>query len=101
LGQIKKYKQKGVHFLYIHREDFHKFVQFTFDLAKAVKNSPEISPSRKIAFMNYANKVMLEQIFVDGVDKENLDSAQAFVELSVSTILESKEMLDLLEILIN
>jgi len=99
LGQIKKYKQKGVNFLYIRREDFHKFVQFTFDLAKAVKNSPEISPAKKIAFMNYANKVMLEHVFVEGLGKETLDSAQAFVELSVSTILESKEMLDLLELL--
>jgi response regulator RpfG family c-di-GMP phosphodiesterase len=99
LGQIKKYKQKGVNSLYIRREDFHKFVQFTFDLAKSVKNSPEISPGKKIAFMNYANKIMLEQVYVEGLNKETLESAKAFVELSVGTILESKELLDLLELL--
>jgi HD-GYP domain-containing protein (c-di-GMP phosphodiesterase class II)/ActR/RegA family two-component response regulator len=99
LGQIKKYKQKGVNHLYIRREDFHKFVQFTFDLARAIKNNPEVAPSKKIAFLNYANKVMMEQVFVEGLNKENLESAKAFVELSVSTILESKEMLDLLELL--
>lgn len=99
LAQMKKFKEKGVGHLYIRNDDFHKFVQFTFEVASAVTKSTEISPERKLAFLNYANKIMLEKIYNDGLDQETYAETAAFVGLSVKTVLQSGEVLNLLEVL--
>ncbi|MCC2678598.1 MAG: hypothetical protein K0R29_1174 [Pseudobdellovibrio sp.] len=99
LAQIKKFKQKGVNHLYIRKEDFSKFVQFTFDLAKSVSSHPSISPAKKIAFLDHAHKVIMGNIFKEGLDQQSYEATADFVSLSVGTVLESHEVLDLLEVL--
>jgi len=99
LAQLKKFKQKGVKSLFILKEDFSKFVHFTFEMAKAVSADPVISPAKKIAYLDHANKVIMENIFKEGLDQDSFESTAAFVGLSVATVLESQEVLNLLEVL--
>lgn len=99
LGQIKKFKEKGVNYLYIRKDEFYKFVEFTLDLAAAVSKSSQIPSAKKIAFLDYANKIMMEKVFNEGLDEESFNAVVEFAGLSVNTVLQSHEIMTLLEIL--
>jgi putative nucleotidyltransferase with HDIG domain len=93
--QIKKYKERGLSFLHIRKEDFSKLVGFNVQLSKVVVGS-EVDHQKKLNFMKYTGEVLLEKVFVDGLDKETFKAAQSFLTGTVSVLAESKENMDLL-----
>lgn len=99
--QLTNYKNRGIKFLYILKEDFSKLVQFNLGLVKLMKDREEISPEKKANFMKYTGEVLLERTFIEGVNKEILQDVSSFVNLTVDTIADSKENFDLLQILKN
>lgn len=99
--QLKNYKDRGIKFLYILKEDFNKLVSFNLDLAKLMKDRNEISPEKKANFMKYTGEIILERTFVDGINKENLKDVTSFIGLTVDTVTQSKDNFDLLNILKN
>lgn len=99
--QLTNYKNRGVKFLYILKEDFNKLVQFNFGLVKLMKDRDDISPEKKANFMKYTGEVLLERTFIEGVNKEIIQDVSSFVSLTVETMLQSKENYDLLQVLKN
>jgi len=97
--QIQKYKEKGVRYLHIHREDFGKLVGFNLEMAKIIAGNESISHEKKMNFMKYTGEVILEKAFVDGVDKESFDEARDFLSTSINIMTDSSESFDLLELL--
>ncbi len=97
--RIAFYKEKGLKYLYIAKEDFSKLVEFNLNVAHLIKDRSDISQEKKINFMKYTGEAILERAFVEGVDKESLGEAQDFLNLTISTISESKETVDLLNLL--
>lgn len=99
--QIEKYRSHGLKFLYICRTDFSKLVGFNLELGKVLKNSASVSPEKKLNFMKYTGEVILENAFINGVDKECFDEAKDFLSMTVSAIGESSECYNMLNLLNN
>lgn len=97
--RIDTYKQKGIKFLHIAREDFGKLVGFNLQVAKLLKNNDTVDHEKKISFMKYTGEVLLEKAFVEGVDQESFDEARDFLTTTISVLTDSKETLDLLDVL--
>lgn len=99
--QLRHYKERGVKFLYILKEDFNKLVSFNLDLVKIMKDRPDVSPEKKANFMKYTGEVLLERTFVEGINKESLKDVNSFISLTVDTVTQGQENFDLLSILKN
>lgn len=97
--KLALYKEKGLRYLYILKGDFNKLISFNLGLAKIMKDRNEISETKKLNFLKYTGEVILERTFINGVDKESLKDAKAFLELTLSAVTESDESLELLDVL--
>lgn len=97
--KLAQYKDKGLKFLYILKEDFSKLINFNIGLAKLMKDRPEISEQKKMQFLKYTGEILLERAFMDGLDKETIQEAKDFLEITMSTVKESEETMDLLTVL--
>ncbi len=97
--RVTFYKDKGLKYLYILKEDFGKLVNFNLNVAHLIKNRNDISQEKKMNFMKYTGEVILEKAFIDGVDKQSFTEAHDFLNLTVETISEYKETFDLLNML--
>lgn len=97
--KLTQYKEKGLKYLYILKEDFSKLVDFNLGLAKIMKGRPEISDQKKINFLKYTSEILLERIFIDGLNKKSMIEAKSFLDLTMTTVSESSENLDLLTML--
>lgn len=99
--QISKYKQKGVRFLYLKREDFSQLVQFNLEFSKLVKESARITLTQKMVFLDKLSEIVLEEVYADGLDEDSFEAVSTFVQMAVATISESAEIYSLLDILQN
>ena len=99
--QLSQYKSKGIKFLYILKEDFHKLVNFNLNLVKIMKDRNDVTHEKKVGFLKYTGEALLERTFIDGIDKESLQEVNSFVTLCVDTITDSTESFELLSILNN
>jgi len=97
--RVEHYKEKGLKYLYIAKEDFGKLVDFNMNVAKLIKDRGDVSQEKKLNFMKYTGEVILERAFIDGVDKGSFLEAQTFLKLTINTIVDTKEQFDLLDML--
>lgn len=97
--RLEHYKLKGLRHLYIAKEDFGKLVDFNLDVAKLIQGRSEISREKKLNFMKYTGEVILEKAFVNGVDRQSFTEAESFLNLTVNTISDSEEQLNMLDLL--
>lgn len=97
--KVNAYKEKGVRHLHVLREDFGKIVEFNMGVANIIKNRSDISTEKKMNFLKHTGEVILEKTFVEGLDKASLYEAKSFLDLTLKTVAESDETLDLLSIL--
>lgn len=98
-NKVEHYKEKGVKYLHILKEDFNKLVEFNINVAKIIKNRTDVSSMKKANFMKYTGEILLEQVFIQGLNKESFDDAKSFLDVTMSTVVDEKENLDLLSIL--
>jgi HD-GYP domain-containing protein (c-di-GMP phosphodiesterase class II) len=97
--RIELFKRKGIQYLYLSKEDFHQYLQFSLGLANAVKSSRQISKDKKAHFMRHTTEVLMEQLFHSEIDQTDLADAQSVVQNSVGYLIESPECFDLLSTL--
>lgn len=95
--RVQHYKDKGVKFLHILKEDFGKLVDFNINLTRLIKDRGDISVEKKLNFIKYTGEVIMEKVFVVGLDKKSFTDAQNFITMSLGVICESSEHLDLLD----
>ncbi|MGE0762348.1 MAG: response regulator [Bdellovibrionales bacterium] len=97
--RVQQYKDKGLRYLYIAKEDFGKLVDFNLNLANIIKDRSDISDEKKMNFMKYTGEAILEKAFVEGVDRESFKEAQSFLGMTINVITDSKEHFDMLSLL--
>lgn len=97
--RVQHYKEKGVTHLYILKDDFGSLVGFNISLAQKIKSSASISYEKKMNFLKYTGELLLTQAFVADVDKELFNEAATFMSVTVNTLTDSKEVLDILAML--
>lgn len=99
LDRIQAYKSKGLQYLYMRNEDFKRYMGFNLALMSAVNSHKTISVEKKRAFLKHTSEVILENLFLNGVDEEAFNGAKAIVESSVALLCEPDSMMDLLKLL--
>jgi putative nucleotidyltransferase with HDIG domain len=97
--RIKTYKEKGINFVYIKKEDFSKVVKFNVRVAKIASGSPLIAPEKKINFVKHTGELILESAFVNGVNKELFLETKDFLEASMETLADDSQMFTILDVL--
>lgn len=97
--RITTYKEKGVQYLYITKEGFTHLVGFNLNIAGMLQTNKKISQEKKINFLKYTGEVILAKAFIAGVDKEVFAEAQNFVGVTLNTLADSNEVVDILDML--
>lgn len=98
-NRIATYKEKGIKYLYISKEDFPQLVNFNLQVGKVLQNNKSINPEKKMNFMKYTGEAILEKAFINGVDKKSFEEASEYLQMTVSLLSEHETSVDLLSLL--
>ncbi|MBX3021364.1 MAG: response regulator [Bdellovibrionales bacterium] len=101
MERIRFYREKGLRFLYLRREDFRQYVGFSAQLNQAARAKGIINTEKKLGLLRHTGEILNEQIRHDGVDEEAFESAQAFVGATVDILTDNPRALDVLDALRN
>ena len=99
LARIESYKAKGLRFLYIKKHEWAKYVGFNLDLAKSSGRRLPLTKQQKLKFLKDTSDIILHDVFVLGLEREQLEEARSMVEATVSIIVEDRELFDLIDAL--
>lgn len=96
-GRIDKYKnEKKVEFLYFHKNDRRKFIQFNnFMAAKAVENNA-IGAETKVRMMKNVSEKFVEEVFTQGLKPQVIDQGREVCENVYKMIEKEKDLYKLL-----
>jgi putative nucleotidyltransferase with HDIG domain len=79
-------KKRGVHTLYIKKEDFRKLVNFNIKAIHATKGDKQTTKAEHLRFIEATNDTILKATYINGVDKESFQQAQAFLTSSIGVL---------------
>lgn len=96
LDRLRMYKERGLHFLYLRREDFKRYVDFSLFVTERVLSSPDIERSRKLGFLKYSNHLLLEYVYTHALEPEAYEGALTVVETTLSTLIDNHDYWELL-----
>jgi HD-GYP domain-containing protein (c-di-GMP phosphodiesterase class II)/ActR/RegA family two-component response regulator len=96
-SRIGKYKTKGLKDLYLTKIDFAKFVNPNLDLMKSSEPEERVTTLKKEKFLIFTAKLIRNQIFINGVDKDVFASATEFVQTILRLVQEQPATFNLLE----
>ncbi len=96
LARIEDFKSKNIEFLYLKSSDFAKYVGFNLTLTKAARNSKTIPHAKKFQLAKHASAVILENLFVNGLNPESFNQAKDITESTLALLSECPESFDLL-----
>ncbi len=99
--RIYSYKLKGIRFLYLTKEEFKKYYQFTVMLTKAAVTSPNLNSNKKLTLAKHTTDVILEKMCSTEINEDDLDSAMAITESVLDILMDSSNILGLLETIKN
>ncbi len=97
--RIQAFQAKGLHYVYIKREDFSRLVGFNLKIAKVLQASDQVGQEKKIHFMSYTADLILESAFVKGVDQEAFQNANEFLKTSMEVLIDDGESFGILNVL--
>lgn len=96
LERIQSYKEKGIKYLYIHKEDFKRYVGFNLAILSAVKDKRDINKEKKLVILHQATNTLLEDAFVRTVDADTYDGARITVDTMVSLVSDNQGLFECL-----
>ncbi len=97
--QFRRYFDKGVKHLYVKKADYQKVVDYNLKLNKAVAITKNVDLARKKKFLAKTGEIVLESVFVRGIDKETFNDAHTYICSSINTLLQDEQAHGLLETL--
>jgi putative nucleotidyltransferase with HDIG domain len=99
IERIRAYKSKDIKHLYLTNDDFRKYVGFNLQLAPIVANHPTVSKEKKLNFLKGTGEIIVENVFLNGVNEERFESAKNFLETTISVISDDSDIFNMLNIL--
>lgn len=94
--QIKSYKTKNVHYLYIREEDFPAYINANVKLSDMAAHHATASPVLKSRILKLTQEYILQDIYLRGMNREKFDSAAQVAKLTLSTVCENADILKLI-----
>lgn len=99
--RIETYRSKGIHYLHMKKEDFARYVGLNLRLFTALQGAPRIEIERKITVVRHMTDTILEQLCVNGMNRERLKDAHSMVLGTVDLLLQSEDTTKLMDILMS
>jgi putative nucleotidyltransferase with HDIG domain len=96
VSRIQIYKDRKVDFFYVATEDFHKYTGLNLRMARAIKNSNRISAAQKLKLYKHTSEILIQQIFVEGLDPALCENVEMMVENTLATVCENGDLTELL-----
>ena len=90
LARIKIYREKGISFLYLKKEDFKRYLGINVKLSKIIKDRKEVDNSKRMHLLKHTSELILEYLYNNEVSKDVLDGAKTVIETSVDILTEDK-----------
>lgn len=97
--RIITYKQKGMHFLYLRKEDFRTYVGFNLGFVPVPGKSSSIFQEKKLKLIRKTGEILNEQVAHAGVDEGLFNGSVTFVETAVEVLSDDPEVFTLLDTL--
>lgn len=97
--KAESYKRRGLGFLYVKRSDLASVVGFNLGLLRAISSNAVIPVAKKASFLRYTTETVLEQVYVNGIDRRAFALAKESVCLTLSLVEESDPLVELLDML--
>lgn len=94
--QIRTYKDKFVKFLYLHKEDFKKYVNFNVALMQMVTGSDKLEKTKKVNFLQQTIRTVVQNYFSSVPDQETIQASSAVVETALSLLADNNDLLNFL-----
>ncbi len=95
--QLDKFKKYGVLHLYMKKDEFNEYIGFNISIGKQLEKNDKISKDKKLNFMKHTSEVIMERIFLDGIDKDHFEMAKTVTESTVNMIMEDNNVFKILE----
>ncbi|MEO7163553.1 MAG: HD domain-containing phosphohydrolase [Bdellovibrionia bacterium] len=99
IERINSYKAKNIQYLYMEKVDFTKYLSLNLTLLPLVTAKSDISLEKKRNFLKHTSDVIMEQLYLQGVDEEGFQNAKIVVESTTSLLTESSDMMNILSML--
>lgn len=96
MERVKAYKARNVQYLHMRKEDFGKYVNFNLSLVKAATSTSRVSRDKKAKLLKHTGEVLMESVFLKGVDKDAYDQSKSFVEASVEILTDYNDVFQIL-----
>ena len=99
INQLKKYKEKGIQYLYLKKEDYLQYVGFAIELSQKLKKSNQIEKDKKQNFLKHTNELIVQRTFVEDVEENLFHFSKEYVSTNVAILYEDPKLKDFLETL--
>lgn len=96
-NKLVKYKEKGIDFLYLHKNDFKSFLNLNVRVTDAVVKSTNAHKDKKLNFLKNTSELLIQFGFQKHVDVNVFVSAQKNVQHMLSIACDQGHILKLLE----
>lgn len=97
LDRIVRYKDKGMEYLYLRKEDFKNYMAFMLGLSSLAKQSKAVSKEKYQHLIRSTNEAVAEHLYSQEIDRSSFDMAAKAVEQTVQAISEDDQCFALLE----
>lgn len=97
--RLENYKQKGLNYLYVRKEDLAQVVGFNLGLSRVIMGDARVPIEKKAAFLRYTAETVLEQVSVAGISEDAFKTAKDCVDSCLALVSESDRLFNLLEAL--
>lgn len=97
--RIRAYEGKGIHHLYLLREDFRKYLGFSLNLNKAAQTDARVTKEKKLQLAKHTAEVLMIHIGSHGLDSETFQETASFLQTTMDVISDDPQILGLLEML--
>lgn len=95
--RVNPLHQKGVHFLYLQRQDFSAYVGFTVRLSKTIAQSKTIDKKKKLGMMKIASDMVMGHMMRIGLSDDLLQASSDVMQSTMDLMTDDQMMLDMLQ----
>lgn len=96
MERVRSYMEKGARLLHLRCEDYGKYIGMAVSLASALPCSTSLGKERKLGFLKHAGEIVVKNLYLEPVEKEQYAQAGTVVDAVLSTCAEVDDLLQLL-----
>lgn len=94
-----KLKKHGVDKIYLKKEDFKKYVNIHIQKLDNLHKNSDFSKKEKTMLLEKTSQIILEQVYVEGIDPDNFHYSKQIVESSMELIMDNSTLFELINVL--